>query len=339
MNNTAFTSPRIFLLPILLFPVLFTGCGSDNNTIHDIWITTEDALNREPDHITVITGETYADNTGPTDQTYDARGWSTASSLIYPVKIGNNTPGTRQVWVGGEVTGQQSRSTTWKDMKASYDGAGILIQSGDYLVVDGLRTDNVMDAIRPRSNTSTFRISNIYATYTRDDAIENDNIMGGLISDCLFDGCFMFLSQQGTDTWAISTPLEVADTLVRLEPMPYDTNVGGDPPAFEAAYGVNADRHAQLFKHHGPGDAPLKVHDCIFYVPQLSVNGTSAMAFPEFDGCTYENNILLWTGGGSYPGSLPASGVMEYNLVNSTQIDIDQIWDDAVSDWLTRHGY
>jgi hypothetical protein len=63
-----------------------------------------------------------------------------------------------------------------------------------------------------------------------------------------------------------------------------------------------------------PLDAPLIVDNCIFYVPQHSVNGTGAMAFPTFEGCRYTNNILLWTGGGSYPGTLPATGVTEYNL-------------------------
>ena len=126
---------------------------------------------------------------------------------------------------------------------------------------------------------------------------------------------------------------------MRLQPMPYDTNVKGNPPYAEDKYGINADRHAQLFKHHGPGDAPLVVENCIFYVPQISVNGTVAMSFPSFGGCKYSNNILLWTGGGSYPGELPASGVTEYNLLNSTQEQIEQIWKDAVNGWISRHGY
>jgi hypothetical protein len=50
---------------------------------------------------------------------------------------------------------------------------------------------------------STFRLSNVYATYTRDDAIENDEMMAGQIDDCLFDGCYMFLSQQGVRPGAL----------------------------------------------------------------------------------------------------------------------------------------
>jgi hypothetical protein len=317
---------------------LFLIIGFQNN-LYSQYISIPDALNRPPQHITIVSGSTYEDNTGSFEQTYDARGWKTKSTVIYPVKVGNNTPGTRQVWIGGEVYGQSPLNKTWREMKANYDGAGILMRSIDYLVIDGIRTHNVMDAIRPRRNASTFRVSNVYATYTRDDAVENDEMMAGQIDDCLFDGCYVFLSQQGSQTWSTLDSLEITNTLVRLEPMPYDTNVKGNPPEFQSLYGVNADRHGQLFKHHGTGDAPLIVNNCIFYVPQHSVNGTGSMAFPDFEGCRYSNNILLWTGGGSYPGKLPETGVTEYNLTNSTREQIDHIWESAVNEWLSRHGY
>ena len=315
--------------------LLFTGFAS--NLFAQI-ISTAEALARPSNQIVIVSGSTYQDNNGSYEYTYDARGWTTYSTQIYPAKIGNTTPGTRQVWVGGEVHGPSPLSTTWKDMKAYYDGTAMLIRSNDYMVVDGLRTDNVMDAVRPRSNSSTFSIRNVHATYTRDDAVEDDEIMAGIIDDCLFDGCYMFLSQQSSSaTWSTTDSLKVRNTLVRLEPMPYSTDVGGSAPAFQSEYGVNADRHAQLFKHHGLGDAPVVVENCIFYVPQKSVNGISSMAFPTFAGCRYSNCILLWTGGGSYPGTLPASGVTEYNLNNSTQQQIDQIWQNAVDDWTSRH--
>ncbi|MEX2429238.1 MAG: hypothetical protein WD577_13405, partial [Bacteroidales bacterium] len=324
------------LVKWVLFSCLLIGYS---NSLFSQYISIPDALNRPLEQITTVTGTTFEDNAGSFEQTYDARAWTTNSTVIYPVKVGNNTPGTRQVWLGGEVYGQSPLNTTWKAMKVEYDGAGILMRSTDYLVIDGIRTHNVMDAVRPRQNASTFRVSNVYATYTRDDAIENDEMMAGQIEDCLFDGCYMFLSQQGSQTWSTLDSLEVINTLVRFEPMPYDTNVKGNPPEFESLYGVNANRHGQLFKHHGPGDAPLIVKNSVFYVPQHSVNGTGSMGFPDFEGCRYSNNILLWTGGGSYPGSLPATGVTEYNLINSTREQIDQIWDNAVNDWITRHGY
>jgi hypothetical protein len=321
----------------LLFCLLLS-LGFFSNLLSQ-YISIPDALNRPVEQITIVSGTSFEDNNASFEQTYDARGWISKSTSIYPLKVGNNNPGTRQVWVGGEVYGPSPLSTPWKEMKSTYDGAGILMRSKDYLVIDGIRTHNTMDAVRPRQNASTFRISNVYATFTRDDAVENDEMMAGQIEDCLFDGCYVFLSQQGSQTWSTNDSLEVTNNLVRLEPMPYDTNVKGNAPEFQSLYGVNADRHGQLFKHHGSGDAPLIVRNNIFYVPQHSVNGTGAMAFPSFPGCKYSNNILLWTGGGKYPGTLPATGVTEYNLLNSTREEIDQIWNNAVDDWITRHGY
>ena len=190
----------------LCFFLLF---GFSNNLFSQ-FISTPDALNRPTEQITTVSGTTYQDNAGSFEHTYDARDWSTNTSNIFPVKIGNITPGTRQVWVGGEVFGPQSRDLTWREMHTvTYDGAAILMNSIDYLVVDGLRTDNVMDAVRPRCNASTFRVSNLLASYIRDDAVEDDDMMGGLIEDCLFDGCYMFLSQQtqpeeGSVPWSTS---------------------------------------------------------------------------------------------------------------------------------------
>jgi uncharacterized protein len=326
------------LLTFVTGVICFLFSPGFSNGLFAQYISTSDALARPSNQIVIVSGTTFEDNNASYEYTYDARGWTTNSTSIYPVKVGNNNPGTRQVWVGGEVIGQFSTDLTWREMKANYDGAGILMRSIDYLVIDGIRTHNVMDAIRPRRNSSRFRLSNAYATYTRDDAIENDEMMGGLIEDCLFDGCYVFLSQQGSMTWSTSDSLKITNTLVRLEPMPYDTDMNGRAPSYESTYGKNANRHGQLFKHHDSNDAPLVVDNCIFYVPQHSVNGDASMDFPIFAGCRYTNNILLWTGGGSYPGSLPATGVTEYNLTNSTQAQIDQIWEDAVNAWFSSQG-
>jgi hypothetical protein len=305
------------------------------------FISTSNALARPSNQIVNVSGSTYMDNNGSYEFSYDARGWTINSIEKYPVKVGNNNPGTRQVWVGGEVNGLFPTNLTWREMKNSYDGCGILMRSKHYLVIDGMRIHNVMDGIRPQDNSGVYKIANVYATYIRDDAIESDEMMGGLIEDCLFDGCYMFLSQQGERHWRTDLDsLYITNTLARLEPMPYDYhNSGGRRPQFESLYGINAKRHGALFKHHDPLDAPVIVENCIFYVPQYSVNGIADMNFPTFAGCRYSNNILLWTGGGKYPGKLPAKGVTEYNLINSTREEIDQIWNNAVNEWIIRQGY
>jgi regulation of enolase protein 1 (concanavalin A-like superfamily)/transcriptional regulator CtsR len=324
-------------VPVIICFLLSPGFSNDLFS-QTQYISTSDALARPSNQIVIVSGSTYMDNNGSYEYTYDARNWTTNSIEKYPVKVGNNNPGTRQVWVGGEVNGLFPTDLTWKDMKINYDGTGILMRSKHYLVIDGIRLHNVMDGIRPQDNSGVYKIANVHATYIRDDAIESDEMMGGLIEDCLFDGVYMFLSQQGSATWRTDLDsLYVKNNLVRLEPMPYSTNVNGNLPHYQSTYGVNADRHGELFKWHGPGDAPVIVENCIFYVPQHSVNGATCMAFPTFAGCRYSNNILLWTGGGSYPGTLPATGVTEYNLLNSTQEEIDQIWQNAKNDWLARH--
>ncbi len=303
------------------------------------------ALARPADQVTVLVGVSHVGlkRTLGDDHTLDLRTWTSTAfptSTLYPVAIGKNAPAARTVVIGGRVVGQQSRALTWREMKEKLDGAGLLAfgSADDWLVVDGARYENMMDDLRPRG-VARFVFRHIWSRHTRDDAIENDEVIGGLIEDCLFEGAFMFLSEQN-GIWQGGYALELSHVLARLEPMPYDTAVSrngapGKPPADGSLVAGKA--HGQLFKHFDTtGDTPLEVHDCVFFVSQLSVNGPKAMAFPP--NATWRNNVLIWAGGGSYPGTLPASGVSEMNLLTHSRAALEACWDQAVTTWKQRHG-
>jgi hypothetical protein len=99
--------------------IFFLLCSGFSNVLfaQTQYISTSDALARPSNQIVIVSGTTYDGQYWFYEQTYDARGWTTNRSIIYPVKVGNNNPGTRQVWVGGEVNGQSPLNTTWKEMK------------------------------------------------------------------------------------------------------------------------------------------------------------------------------------------------------------------------------
>lgn len=304
-------------------------------------IATAEALARPASDQTVLSGSTdrpYQDRSPEALHTWDLRDWINTAfpyESLYPFLIGRDRSAAGSVVVGGLFLGQQPSSVSWAGMKADYDGTGIWGGASDWLIIDGTRFDNMMDDVRPRGSAERFVLRNIWSRNTRDDVIENDSVLGGLIHDCLFESAFVFLSEQN-GTWSGAYDLEISHTLVRLEPMTYDTDVGGDPPYPGSL--VEGRAHAQLFKHFfgGGEDTPLRVHDSVFFVSQLSVNGPAAMNFPE--DATWDDVTLLYAGGGTYPGRLPSSGVTEMNLTTHTRGELEAFWDDAVRVWRERHG-
>jgi hypothetical protein len=318
----------LMLLPLLASPVNAADQTSSRLGV-DCLARPEGQITRLPEE--VRSSGAYRVKNVPDDHTFDARAWkSTAYGVdtIYPFSIGNSNPRPRRTCVvGGTVVGSQPRSLTWREMKRDYDGAGVRLESDDWMVVDGLRTDNVMDALRPARAGSTLYARNVWASYTRDDCIENDLMAAGVVSDSLFDGCHMGVSERSLN----SEPQPAAETftldrvLLRLQLMPYDQSSTGRQPAEGSV--VNGRAHAQLFKWSGDANK-LVLKDSVFLVPRVSTNGKRSMSFPE--GTVADNVTLIWLGEGDYPGRLPASGV--------TVTRDKSIWRDAKADWLDRHG-
>ena len=260
--------------------------------------------------------------------TYDLRGLTATgfpARTLYPLVFGEvrhgqsiGAPSEHLCVIGGGVVGQQPRSLTWQQVKHQYDGDGMRVVAGGSYVVDGLRADNVEDGISPFGDGFVGR--NLYFTYIRDDCIENDAISGGYVSDSLFDGCSMGLSERPSRGFAPTPPphgeLFVMDhVLLHIQPMPRDENT---PDHLG---------NGQLFKWSKWSNR-LVLRDSILWVERVSMNGAAAMGFPP--GTVAHNVTLVWTGPGDYPAPVP-SGV--------TVTRDRKVWDDARRSWLARHDY
>jgi hypothetical protein len=224
------------------------------------------------------------------------------------------------------VVGQQSRSLTWREMKESYDGDAILFKRyTGALTVEHVWLDNVMDGISPRStdNTSPWIVRGVYARNVRDDFIENDQCLPGIVDDVLVDGTFTFVSTRPgkRQPCPAANTTVVRRSLVRLQCQPHaDRATEAKYPSCDAGTG-----HGQLWKW-STAAGPVAVTDSIFVVPTHSVNGPKAMGFPRG---TYTNVALVWLGLGPYPGELPA-GV---HVIHD-----ESHWHAARTHWLVRHG-
>lgn len=265
------------------------------------------------------------------NQTADFRGKPLVENPpTYALVIGEGKEGA--CVTGLKMTGQQSTSLSWRQMKDLHDGDAILWKNatGQNTVTERSHFVNVMDGVSPRASDIAYNwiVRGVFMDHVRDDAIENDQCLAGLIEDSLVDGVFMgFSSRPGSNnecpSYAVKNNVfRVKNVLLRLECMPYPDTDNGDPQnSCGSGEGVG-----QLFKWKGSSPLKVDVRDSIFVVPSQSLNGPNSMCFPAG---TYSNVTLIWQGLGPYPCSLPA-GV--------TQTKDITIWDQARADWLQRYG-
>jgi hypothetical protein len=165
----------------------------------------------------------------------------------------------------------------------------------------------------------------------RDDCIENDHLLSGLVDDSLFDGCYVAFSARPSaeivdsgfdgsgNVWTIQ------NSLVRLEAMPGPD--GGAPTDLG---------HGGFFKWHSWNDPTLSLspklalYNNVFMAEQVGEVGGSRMGTPPGQVIDCANNIMVWLGPGAFPGTLPGCFTVTSDR---------SVWDAAVADWLDRHPY
>jgi len=141
----------------------------------------------------------------------------------YPIDIRMANENASVCWAGGLVHNTNALDLSWAASKTN-NHAGI-ISMGGQTTVDGTRFYNVHDGFRPWKRdiplNGPFILKNVWMTYTRDDCIENDAFISGLVDDSLFDGCYVFLSSRNTgDPDGLSELVTIQNSLIRLQNMP-----------------------------------------------------------------------------------------------------------------------
>ena len=257
------------------------------------------------------------------DSTFDAAGTTWRPDLTtYPIVI--NSGAARLCWLGGTVYGSVPPEMTWEEAH-DLNQPCIRIIPTEWMVVDGLRCENTDDGIRPRETSLgtqdvAMTIEDTYLSNIRDDCLENDGIIGGVLRDNLWDGCNTGISErpsaaQGSFSQPPGETLVLDHMTMGLQITPHT-----DGP------GENA-----LFKWSSSANE-LVIQCSVFKVDAVSLNGTGVMDIPgviDDSACPGNPTTLVWLGGGTYPGDLP-SGMTISPDVN--------VWNAAVADWRCRHG-
>ncbi|MER8747917.1 hypothetical protein NKH57_01305 [Mesorhizobium sp. M1050] len=131
----------------------------------------------------------------PADTTIDATdaSWIVANqgspTNLYPFAVVN--PGANLLAFGGTINGTVSQTGDWEDIYVN--SAAVRINSAHNFVIDDWTVTQPWDGIRV-GGTGTFVIEDSYVGYSRDDAVEDDDVIGGTIKDSLFDHVFSGVS-------------------------------------------------------------------------------------------------------------------------------------------------
>ncbi|MDX8492459.1 hypothetical protein RFN29_12800 [Mesorhizobium sp. VK22B] len=108
---------------------------------------------------------------------------------LYPFAVVN--PGDNLLALGGTINGTVSQTGDWENIYVN--SAAVRINSAHSFAIDDWTITQPWDGIRV-GGTGTFLIEDSYVGNSRDDAVEDDDVIGGAIRDSLFDHVFSGVS-------------------------------------------------------------------------------------------------------------------------------------------------
>ncbi|MGH8968760.1 MAG: hypothetical protein ACRDV1_02295 [Actinomycetes bacterium] len=292
-------------------------------------------------------------NTYPTGRYNSPRAPTNHQRNSRPIELGYTTPATAPAIIGAMVTGDQSTTLGWTDLKhgshiqgliddgmdpelaygeirgsANMDGdPRVYFASGSWAVVDGIRCHNTWDGFGvygdgTRTATGTIYIRNSWFRKTRDDGIENDEQRQLHLFDCLFEDAHTLLSTRANDETGAPVAANtqtVERCVVKLVAGPGGHKQPSD--VFTAGY---------IYKMQT--NSPYLVIRNTIIATEGPFNSEDGPMLPTRSGDIYENVTICWLGEGVYPGNTPTGVTAVTGTTARAMID------DAVTLWKVRHG-
>ena len=300
--------------------LFFTAMGGPSSAKLAISMST--ALGRQNKKVVSGTLTRQWKSCATSDETFDLRKLASKGNFTDSsnLSIGDRCGAPRTVVVGGTVVGSLSHSLDWSYVKKHYDASGLRLEGRGWMVVYDLSVTDIEDGFRPRvadgtenNNTVAWQLSGAYMNWIRDDAIEDDYLMSGLIQDTLIDGTNRFISaypRAGTHYSNQGMTVTVNNVLVHMKSMKNSHDKDG--------FGFGG-----IFKWSDKAGS-VNMSDSIFLLDEAPTYKTP---FPKGN----YSNVTLVLGpnfDGPYPTALPKG-------VHTTR-DMS-VWKDARSTWLNTH--
>lgn len=194
--------------------------------------------------------------------------------------------------LGGRIAGEVSLTMDWRD--AYVNSAAVLLRDPIAVRVDGTVISGVWDGIRiagPDIDTASdaFLIENVWMRNVRDDAVENDDGLGGTLRDSLFDGVFVGVSLTDRHMRDRSDATVALDgVMIRLESYLYRGEL----------------THQSPFKMSQQSPA-LVIHDSILAIETVHHKGLRSLEIAWSKLSAASGNYFLNLSDTPLPGSYP----------------------------------
>lgn len=209
----------------------------------------------------------------------------------YPVRVYNSDS---PILLGGRFEGEVPQSSDW--IYTYCNSAAVGLWDSPFSHVEGLRVRRVWDGIRFARSSGFFLLDSVWLSEVRDDCVENDFLLGGMIKDSLLDGCFSAVSLRAPEDALpddTKTTVTFAGVLMRLQPYLYK--------------GIMR----QGFPLKGAAASPrLAMYDSIIAMgsePMINP-ATFGAALARVKDC--RNNLFLWTSNEPLAGRPGQTAVM-----------------------------
>jgi hypothetical protein len=293
---------------------------------------TEDRKVTRPFPVDTVLTEQWEVPEPEDDVTYDLTG---VTSTAYPAtrsvfEVGADDPKLRTCIIGGTVLGETDDEETWDYYHDEWNAGCVKIIARDWSQVRDLRCDSVEDGIvvkesSENANNNSIYVSGTYLSGIRDDCMENDYTVGGLLYDNLWEGCHTGISERPWKGDGWTSPSDEVLTLDHMLIGLYETPKEDDG---EVVMG-----HNSIFKWSDSGNRVV-IRCSIFKLEAESINGTDSMEMPpgtvvDDSECEDDPSTIVWLGRGDYPGETAGMRV----------VTDEDVWTEAVQDWKSAHGH
>lgn len=233
----------------------------------------------------------------------------------YPVDI-RNCPGVH--FLGGRFTGEVPLAADWQ--YAYCNSAALLVRNGTTdATIEGVRARRCWDGIRFADRADGFRLRGSWLSEIRDDAVENDYLVSGVIEDCLFDGCFAGISMDpgSRDRDGRKEIVTIDRSLVRM-----------------SAYLTKGEITHQAPVKAADVSPKLKITESIFALTATNMRGFRRLERTWERMIESRDNALLWLPDEPIPAALPLPRTGFALLAGA---DAREYWDKARRQWIASH--